>query len=169
MICIKLLVNLKKRSSAKERQSMDDLIGTIEKSNAVIRRILKSRKARSDYACLMLLSNIMLKVVDFCECTTRKHFEEPDSGDANFLSAFSDNFFSDPGQNYFNAGFPMQSFHAEQGAMLRGMVTQSADLVLTVGNLLQRKPLNGFQAVGRHETLHLKLGQRLKATLGQLV
>jgi hypothetical protein len=167
MICIKLLGHLK-RSSAKEDQSLDDLVNTIKKSNAVIRRILKSKKARSDYGCIMLLSNILLRVVDLCEHVVHKHFEEPDGGDAHFLTAFNDNFFNDPEQNYFNTDFPMESSQADRGVMLREMVMQSTDLVLTVGTLLQRKPLNGFQAVGRHEALHLELGQRLKGTLSLL-
>jgi hypothetical protein len=164
MVCIKLLGHLKK-SSAKEHQSLDDLVSTIKKSNAVIRRILRSKQARSDYGCVMLLSNIMLKVVDLCERAAQKHFEEPDGGDAHFLSAFNDNFFNDPEQNYFNTDFPMESSQADRGAMLREMLTQSADLASMVGNLLQRKPLSGFQTVGRHEGLHLELGQRLKAAL----
>ena len=164
MVCIKLLGHLKK-SSAKECQSLDDLVSLVRKSNAVIRRILKSKKARSDYACVMLLSNIILRVVDLCESASRKHFEEPDGSDAHFLSAFNDNFFSEPEQIYFNTDFPMDSTQADRGAMLREMITQSADLVSAVGSLLQRKPLNGFQALGRHEVLHLELAQRLQATL----
>jgi hypothetical protein len=164
MVCIKLLGHLKK-SNAKEEQSLDDLVSTIKKSDAVIRRILKSKKARADYGCIMLLSNTMIKVVDLCERVAHEHFEEPDGEDAHFLSAFDDNFFNDPEQNYFNTDFPMESSQADRGAMLREMLAQTADLVLAVGNLLQRKPLNGFQAVGRHEALHMELGQRLKATV----
>jgi hypothetical protein len=164
MVCIKLLGHLKK-SSAKDNQSLDDLVGLVRKSNAVIRRILKSKKARSDYACVMLLSNIVIRVVDLCESASRKHFEEPDGSDAHFLSAFNDNFFNEPEQTYFNTDFPMDNAQADRGAMLREMITQSADLVSAVGGLLQRKPLNGFQALGRHEVLHLELAQRLEATL----
>jgi hypothetical protein len=164
MVCIKLLGHLK-RSSTNEHQSLDDLVNTIKKSNAVIRRILKSKKARSDYGCVMLLSNIMLRVVDLCERVAQQHFEEPDEEDAHFLAAFNDNFFNDAEQNYFNTDFPMGPSEADRGVMLRELVTQSVDLVLTVGSLLQRKPLNGFQTVGRHEALHLELGQRLRAAL----
>jgi hypothetical protein len=168
LVCLKLLGHLKK-SGAKEDQSLDDLVSIIKKSDAVIRRILKSKKARSDYGCVMLLSNIMIRVVDLCERAAQMHFEEPDVGDAHFLSAFNDNFFYDPEQNFYKTDFPMESCQADRGAMLRDMLAQSDDLVLTLGNLLQRKPLNGFQAVGRHEALHLELGQRLKTTLRLLV
>jgi hypothetical protein len=167
MVCIKLLVHLKK-GGANEYQPLDDLVNTIKKSTAVTRRILKSKKARSDYGCVMLLSNIMLRVVELCERVAQKHFEEPDGGDAHFFTAFNDNFFNDSEQNYFNTDFPMESSQADRGVMLREMVAQAADLVLAVGNLLQRKPLNGFQAVGRHEALHLELGQRLKASMSLL-
>jgi hypothetical protein len=164
MVCIKLLGHLKK-SSAKEEQSLDDLVSTIKKSDEVIRRILKSKKARADYGCIMLLSNTMIKVVDLCERVANKHFEEPDGGDAHFLSEFDDNFFNEPEQNYFNTDFSVESPQADRAAMLREMLAQSADLVQAVGCLLQRKPLNGFQAVGRHEVLHLDLSHRLRATV----
>lgn len=116
----------------------------------------------------MLLSNIMIRVVDLCDRATQLHSEEPDGGDAQFLSAFNDNLFNDPEHSFYNTDFPMESCQADRGAMLRDVFTQSADLVLALGNLIQRKPLNGFQAVGRHEALHLELGQRLKATLSLL-
>ena len=159
MICIKLLGHLKK-SSGKDNQSLDDLVSTIKKSNAVVRRIMKSKKARSDYGCVMLLSNMMLRVVDLCDRAVQKHFVEPEGGEANFFSAFNDNFFNEPEQAYFNT-----DFQADRGAMLREMLMQSAELVSAVGNLLLRKPLNGFQTIGRHEALHVELGQRLQASL----
>ena len=164
MVCIKLLGHLKK-SCGQESQSLDDLVSTIKKSTAVMHRIMKSKKARSDYGCVMLLSNIMLRVVDLCERAAQTHFEEPESGDAHFFSAFNDNFFNEPEQPYFNAEFQTEPAPADRGAMLCEMLAQSADLVLGVGNLLLKKPLSGFQTVGRHEALHLDLAQRLNATL----
>jgi hypothetical protein len=168
MVCIKLLGHLKK-SIPKENQSIDSLVNLVKKSNAVIRHIVKSKRARSDYGCIMLLSNIMLRVVDLCERVAQKHFEEPEGADAQFFSAFNDHFFNEPEQTYLNTDFQAESCQGSRGAMLRETLTQSADLVLAVGHLLQRKPLDGFQTLGRHEALHLELGQRIKATLKLLV
>ena len=167
MVCIKLLGHLK-RSSAKDHQSLDDHLSLIKKSNAAIRRILKSRKARSDYACVMLLSNIIIRVVELCERVSKMHYDEPECGDATFLSAFNDNFFNESEQTYFNADIQVEPFKPERGATLREIFMQALDLVSTVGNLLKRKPLIGFQSIGRHEALHLDLEKRLNASLAFL-
>jgi len=166
MVCIRLLGHLKK-SSAREHQSLDNYLGLIKKSNAAIRRILKSRKARSEYTCLMLLSSIMLRVVELCEKAVQKHLEELESGDAQ-LPNFTNNFFDESEQAYFNGDFQFEPVKLDKGAMLKGMLMQAVDLALNVGILLKRKPLNGFQTVGRHEALHLDLEQRLKASLASL-
>ncbi len=167
MVCIKLLGHLKK-SSAKEHLSMDDHLNLIRKSNAAIRRILKSKKARSDYACVMLLSNIIMRVVEVCEKVSGIHCESPESGDATFLSSLNDNFFNDSDQIYFNADIQNEPFRPDRGATLQAMIMHVIELVSTVGNLLKRKPLNGFQTIGRHEALHLDLEKRLNTSLALL-
>jgi len=167
MVCIKLLGHLKK-SSAKDNQSLDDHLSLIKKSNAAIRRILKSKKARSDYACVMLLSNIMLRVVELCEKVSQSHLEEPENGDTHFLSAFTDNFFNDSEQAYFNADVQVESFKPDRAVTLHGILMQVVDLVSSIGSLLKRKPLNGFQSLGKHESLHVELEQRLHSSLALL-
>jgi len=166
-VCIKLLGHLKK-SSARGSQSMDESLNLIRKSTAAIRRILKSKKARSDYGCIMLLSNIVLRVVELCESTCQKSVKETIYGESQFSSAFGDGIYAEPEQTFLNVEANSNSPEPEQGDVLQGLVLQTADLVAEVGNLLKRKPYDGFQTIGRHEGLHLELGQRLKASLALL-
>ena len=167
MVCIKLLGHLKK-SSAKEHLSRDEYLNLIKKSNASIRRILKSKKARSDYACVMLLSNIIIRVVELCDRVSKMHYEEAQTGESIFLSSFNDNFFNDSDQTCFIGDIQNEPPRIDRGATLQGTLMHVIELVSSVGSLLKRKPLNGFQTIGRHQALHLDLQKRLNASLALL-
>lgn len=180
MICIKLLCHLKRSSAAAATsQSLDEHVNLVKKSNAAVRRILKSRNARSDYACVMLLSSIMLRVVELCEAVARHpHRDEQASGsdtdvdaeaDAPFLSTFADNFFNESEQAYFHNGDRLPTPPGPDRAMTQHEVlVPTLELVAAIGNMIKRKPLDGFQTLGRHESLLLELEQRLRDSLATL-
>jgi len=167
MICLKLLGHLKKTSYT-ENSSVDDMMSTLKKSTAVIRRILKSKNARSDYSCLLLISNILMKVVEICEKASQRQFAEPSQSDAQFLTNFDENFCNESEQGYYYADLQSDYSSSVQGERLRDLLERIAELCAEVGGLLKNKPLNGFQTIGRHEGLHVDLGRRLQICLNLL-
>ena len=170
VLCIKLLSHLKK-SEGQEHISLDEILSLVRKSTAAVRRILKSKKARSDYGCIMLLSNIMMKIVALCERAGKKHVEEPEtSGDSpHFLTPFTGGqIYHEPTDHEFFNNMDMQPQpqpKADRRETVHSALRHAADLSSEVGDLLKRKPLNGFQCVGRHEALHLGLGHRLRGSM----
>lgn len=174
MVCIRLLAHLKK-SGDYEYQTSESVLDLIQKSNAALRRILTSRKARTDYGCIMLLSNIMTQVVNLCEKTCKYHLEERQSASTDFLGAFGEDFltaFGEPSpytdQRYFNIGEQSDQSAARRQATIQSSVEMSRDISACIADLLKTEPYDGLQAVGKHEGLHLDLDKRLKTILSRM-
>ena len=149
-VCIKLLSHLKKHSSHTGQSTGQDL-DLLTKTNASVRRILRNKGVRSDYTCQLLLSGIITHMVDLCEqlCNSnhsqdQEHFEDP--------------------SEYFDKTTQPKT----ASAITRTQVVDSTNLATEVADLLKRKPLNGFQILGRHESHHIELDLRLQRALIRL-
>lgn len=160
-VCIKLLSHLKKHSNitSQDRTFQVDLL---TKSNASIRRILRSKSVRSDESCQLLLSNILGKMTTLCEhlCYT----SQSESANPNQSQAV-------PGMQRNSEAFDMRTGLVDQqtsSETLRPLVLETSSLAADVGNMLKRKPLDGFQTYGRWETLVIGLECRLGNALGAL-
>lgn len=157
-VCIKLLAHLKKHS-ADESQPREMQFELLKKSNAAVRRILHSQAVRNDYSCHLLLSNIMNHLVQLCERLCRGRLDE-----SQFLQE-QIHFEGMPG--FFDTPVPhnMQPVDQEQ---LESVVREVLVFTSVVGDFLKKKPIYGFQTLGRQETFHVELEHRLKKASASL-
>ncbi|RVX75316.1 hypothetical protein B0A52_00669, partial [Exophiala mesophila] len=95
-------------------------------------------------------------------------FDEPidslnavDMTDHRSLSMANQMHFVDAMPGYFDHGVPQTTNKAEY-EYLAMLVQEVMAIVSTVGDLLKMKPLQPFQYLGRHETLHVELECRLR-------
>lgn len=159
-VCIKLLAHLKKNSNG-DRQNYDAQLGLIQKTNAAIRRLLKSGKTRADYTCQLLLSSISIHLVTMCENLTA----HSRACETDFLQ---DQFAMDATAEYY--GTPLQPpphLQHDLHDSAKAVIHEAAVLCSAIGDMLKRRPMDGYQvqALGRHETLHHELDHRLKKAL----
>ncbi|KAH0845811.1 hypothetical protein FOPE_11903 [Fonsecaea pedrosoi] len=158
-VCIKLLAHLKKHSSD-ESQPREMQIELLKKSNAAVRRILRSKSVRADYSCHLLLSNIINHLVRLCERLCQGRLEE--CGLVHMECQFLQeqvHFEAMPG--FFDTPVPSAVPTPDQD-LLGSLVKEVIVFTSIVGDFLKKKPLYGFQHLGRHETFHVELEQRLK-------
>lgn len=145
--CIKLLAHLK-RHSKQEGQSIHALVSLVSKTTSVIQRLLKSTTVRSDYSCHLLLTSIMTHLASVCEQLLSHH-------EAN------------RGQEFLNeSAFIEDSATLTDSMMHTAAKTATSDAVsicVGTGSLLKRKPLNGFQVLGRQESALIDCERRLRA------
>ena len=158
MVCIKLLAHLKKHGSD-QNQPREAQLELLRKSNAAVSRILGSRTIRSEYSCHLLLSSIIIQLVRICERLCQGDPEENLNTDSQFLQ--DQMHFVDAMPGYFDHGVPQTTNKAEY-EYLAMLVQEVMAIVSTVGDLLKMKPLQPFQYLGRHETLHVELECRLR-------
>ncbi|KIX00737.1 uncharacterized protein Z518_09802 [Rhinocladiella mackenziei CBS 650.93] len=156
-VCLKLLAHLKKHA-ADELQPREAQLELLKKCNAAVRRVLCSKTIRSDYACHLLLSNIIHHLVRLCERLCQGKQDEPRNIDSQFLQD-QVHFEAVPG--FFDTAAPQPLSQTEQESIL-SLIEEVMASASVVGDMLKRKPLQGFQNLGRHETFHLELEQRLK-------
>ena len=169
MICIKLLAHLR-RTGAEEHQSLDDVLSLIQKALAATRRILTNRNARTDYSCIMLLSNILVQVVKLCEKACRMQLEDRQTETSDLLTAFGEDFFTafgdpsdlQPDQRYSNRDEGHDLSNVSRNRTLQSLLENLSGLLAEVSELLRGQPLSGFQAIGKHESLHLDLERRIR-------
>lgn len=172
MVCIKLLAYLKK-CGTQEDQSLETLLSLIQKSDAVLRRILTSQRARSDYGCVMLLSSIIVKVINLCEKVCQEYFQICQSETSEFITTFGEEFLFAFGErpsleterNYRNADErdqPSSSYRRTIQDLL-GLIKQGS---AEVSRLL--KEPDEIQSTGKHEGLHVEMERRLDAMLNIL-
>jgi hypothetical protein len=160
MVCIKLLAHIKKQSQV--HQTVDSGIALLRKVNAALKRIMASKVARSEYACQLLLTGILNSLVAHCERTNRLYLDSLVQQTTQQTFAFQ------PSSEYFNASFPTGQPDPTSLAVLRDLIQTVSNICSTLADSLKRKPLNGFQTLGRHESLMLTLTQRLKVSLASL-
>lgn len=159
-VCIKLLSHLKKHSPRKGQSSYQDL-DLLAKTNASVRRILRNKGVRSDYSCQLLLSGITTHMVDLCEQICSQKMEE--STVPNFSDCQSQTPFKAQSEYFDKTTQPKTP-----SATARTQVVEATNLATEVAELLKRKPLNGFQVLGRQESHHIELDLRLQRSLAKL-
>jgi hypothetical protein len=150
--CIKLLAHLKKHL-ADELQPREAQIELLTKSNAAVRRLLRSQAIRNDYSCHLLLSNIINHLVRLCErlCQGRQ--------DDSLYLQDQIHFEGMPG--FFDTPLPQANNPLDQ-ELTNGLVQEVLVFTTIVGDFLKKKPIYGFQYLGRQETFHVELEQRLR-------
>jgi hypothetical protein len=158
MVCIKLLAHLKKHAS-EEMQPREVQIELLRKCNAAMQRILRSKTIRSDYACHLVLSSIITHLVRLCERLCLGKMEEPRAVDSQFLQ--DQVHFAEAMPGFFDAAISSCSAPGEQEQLIN-LVKEVMQFISAIGEMLKRKPIQGFQYLGRHETLHVELEQRLR-------
>ena len=158
MVCIKLLAHLKKHASD-DMQPREFQIDLLRKCNAAMQRILNSKTIRSDYACHLVLSSIITHLVRLCERLCLCKMEEPRAVDSQFLQ--DQVHFADAMPGFFDAAVSAGPVHGEQDQLVN-LVKEVMSFISAIGEMLKRKPIQGFQYLGRHETLHVELEQRLR-------
>jgi len=150
-VCIKLLAHLKKHSD--ESQPPETQVDLLNKSNSAVRRILRSKSIRSNYSCHLLLSSIINHLVRLCEglCQVKEEGVSFVPEQVHFQGM--------PG--FFDTPVPHAVAAIDQ-ELMSGLVKEVATFTSVVGDFLKKKPIYGFQHLGRHETFHVELEQRLK-------
>ncbi|KAJ4509242.1 hypothetical protein HRR83_006238 [Exophiala dermatitidis] len=169
-VCIKLLAHLK-RHRRDETGLLAAQVELLKKSNAVVRRILKSKNVRSDYACQLLLSNVLDNLVRLCEqlCDQQSTLKVvPITSDdvSQFLHDEPDMGME---SSMLNGGsIQQQPLTPPDGEVLPILAKDVLSLNSTVSDMLKKRPLDGFQMLGRHETFHIALEQRLMRVIAGL-
>ena len=159
-VCIKLLSHLKKHCSQR-RQSSDEDLDLLRKTNASVRRILRNKTVRTDYTCQLLLSSIITHMVDLSEQLCNRNREVSTASESSFLQE-QVHFQSQP--EYFDR----TNQQKQPLDNTRTQVVEATNLATEVADLLKRKPVNGFQVLGRHESHHIELDLRLQRALANL-
>lgn len=147
--CIKLLAHLK-RQSRHDHQSYQDLISLVSNTNSVVQRLLRSSTIKSDYSCHLLLTSIMTHMASTCE-QLLNHYEVGHEHEFLNEAAFGEENSSDS-----RMGGAMQTF-------AKNATCEAVSNCVGIGSLLKRKPLNGFQVLGRQESALIDCEKRLRA------
>lgn len=162
VMLIKLLTQLK-RLSMQSHHTFRSAISLVDKTNAAMERMLQSKTVRADYACHLLLTNILMHLVTFCELVST--LRGPQTGnellfDKNIASGYNSEILQE------------QASLAESATTLqfaaKEAVRNTVAICVSVGNLLKRVPLHGFQVVGRNEGALIDLERRLRHTISTL-
>lgn len=162
-VCVKLLAHLKKHS-VDESQPREVQLELLKKCNAAVRRILRSKTIRAEYPCHLILSAIINHLVRLCERLCQSKFDDPRHMDSQFLQ---DQVHFDPMSGLFDTSALQQLPLPDQDVMV-SLVSEVMAFTSVVGDMLKKRPLQGFQHLGRHETFHVELEQRLKKATGLL-
>lgn len=157
-VCIKLLAHLK-RHAADESRPRDTQLELLEKCNAALRRILHSPTIQSDYTCHLVLSSILLHLVRLCERLCQGGSAESGNVESQFLQD-QVHFAAVPG--FFDDAMRPPPLSPPEQDMMVMLMREVMTFASTVGDMLKRKPVYGFQSLGRHETFHLELEHRLR-------
>lgn len=164
-VCIKLLAHLKKHSSD-ESQPRETQLQLLKKCNAAVRRILHSKTIRSSYTCHLLLSNILSHLVRLCErlCLDMDMNSSEDAARSLESQFLQDQVHYEAVPGYFEnvaVHIPQQPLQASEQETMMALNREVMSFASTVADMLKRKPLGGFQTLGRHESFHAELEQRL--------
>jgi len=162
-ICIKLLAHLKRFSQ--RQQSYESVLWLVQKTNATLRRLLRSRTIRADYMCHLLLTNIVLRLATFCKQLIPVPQPQNTPCENEFVH---DSYLVDGTSNSCDIRWPQNDTSQDMRASAKNTVKESTIINSGIGDLLKRKPLNGFQVLGRHESAHLEIDIQLRRILASL-
>lgn len=161
-VCIKLLAHLK-RFSSQQQQSLQATQSLVSKTNAAIKQLLRSRTIRTEYMCHLLLTNIVMHLAAICEqmltmqCSQTNSYSDQDFINECYLAENEQESSPDLGGH--------EPSPPEPNSSAKDAVHESALLCSNIGDLLKRKPLNGFQILGRHESALIEVEVRLKRVI----
>ena len=161
-VCIKLLAHLK-RLSTQEDHSYESMVYNVSKTTIVVNRLLRSSSVRADYTCHLLLTGIMTHLAAFCEQLLVLQDGRPSEEDLFTSSMLADSdaeVHQDRRQHSTHVG--------DTKLIAKDSVYESVLTCVSVGNLLKRKPLNGFQVLGRQESALVELERRMRIVLSSL-
>lgn len=163
-VCIRLLAHLKRISQ--QEQSCSTLLALVQKTNAALARLLKSRSVHTDYSCHLLLTNIMLHLTSLCE----RHLQlSQRKADAQLEAEFvHDSYLVDSESDAGYGSRQPDEFLTEMRPVAQRTIVESVKVNASISELLKRKPLNGFQVLGRHESAHVETDVRLRRVLSSL-
>ncbi|EXJ88921.1 hypothetical protein A1O3_01985 [Capronia epimyces CBS 606.96] len=163
-VCIKLLAHLK-RHGQDESQHHETQIELLKKSNAAVRRILQNKMLRSDYACQLVLSSIVNHLVCLCErLCGQSRLDADEARNAN-SQCLQDQLHFEAGPPFANYAIQHQPCSPSDQEMMVALVEDVLYFTSSTGDMLKKKPISGFQTLGRHETFHVELEQRLKRAI----
>lgn len=152
MLCLNLLGNLR-RMLLRQHVHFTALLALVTNTNAVVNRILRQKSIRSDYTSQLMLSIVCIYLVNLCELLKQAEArlsQSPDHGDYS----------EEKNTKSMTATQRNQTKHTALVAVHDVRQTCSS-----VGDLLKRKPLGGFQVLGRQESAHVDLEIRLDQVL----
>lgn len=152
MLCLNLLGNLR-RVLVRPQLQFGALLALITNTNAVIQRILRQKSIRSDYTGQLMLSVACIYLVNLCELLKK----------AEAGSAQSQSRGARPEQEPLEPATSTEENQARSRALMA--VHDVRQICSNVGDLLKRKPLAGFQVLGRQESAHIELEIRLDQVL----
>jgi len=164
-VCIKLLAHLK-RVSTHGQHTFVSTVALINRINAALRRLLQSRTVRTNYTCQLLLTNVVLYLATFCE----RLLDVPElSNIANPAIEFIHEAYLTEGDNTaLSDQKQMPSQTSIWKSMAKHSIHEAIVLCSTTGDLLKRKPLTGFQILGKQESAHIEIDVRLRRVLASL-
>ena len=167
IVCIKLLAHLKRRA-AQGHQRLDVSLELVRKSLAALRQIGKRKTASIDYSCVILMSSVMIEIVQLCERTCNQEGEEVLAVEACSFNNLHGQSCLEPQLDHFNIALARRERGQNIKRALRDVLVGACELSTEIAFLLKRNPHSGFHSVGRHESLHLELEQRLRTSLDTL-
>lgn len=156
--CIKLLAHVK-RLSSREQLPYHALSSHINRTNAILRWLMRSSNIRTQYTCHLLLTTIMTHLTKSCEQLLARVEAGPEQEffEESLLSENDNKPSPEQGQPSRQAG--------ELQTEARTSLSETVSICVSIGNLLKRKPLNGFQVLGRQESALVDLERRLRAVI----
>ncbi|KAJ9659433.1 hypothetical protein H2198_003162 [Neophaeococcomyces mojaviensis] len=163
-VCIKLLAHLKRFSQ--QQQSYESVLSLVQKTNAALRRLLRSRTIRTNYSCHLLLTNIVLHLASFSErlipVPPQQQHPQPEN---EFVH---ESYLIDGDSDLCNIQRRQNGIWQDMRPLTKNAVTESIMINAGVGDLLKRKPLDGFQVLGRQESAHIEIDSQLRGVLASL-
>lgn len=168
-VCIKLLAHLK-RFSSQPRQSLQSTLSLISKTNAAVKRLLRSRSIRTEYTCHLLLTSIMLHLASIYEqvLTTQQSRPQSQSKSYSEQEFINECYLAENDQEPSSDLTHQDTQAADSSTSVKSYVHESTLLCSGIGDLLKRKPLNGFQTLGRHESALIEVEIKFKNVLAAL-
>lgn len=164
-VCIKLLAHLK-RFSTHGRHNFVGILTLINKVNAALRRLLQSRTIRTDYTCQLLLTNVLLHIAMLCEQLL--DVPEPSNAAHPEIDFLHEAYLTEGDNTAFPDQRQMPGEASTAKLMAKHPVQEAIVLCSTSGDLLKRKPLSGFQILGKQEGAHVEIDIRLRRVLASL-
>ena len=144
---IKLLAYLK-TASLEQQHTFSSIHSLVDRTNKAMIQLLNRPQIQSNYTCQLLFSTILIHLTSFCETM----------GTLYNLESFND-------LEFINESCLTDQSPPTSKELAKISTEEAFTICLYVADLLKRKPLNGYQALGRHESAQIELDIRLRNVL----